>query len=508
MFLLAFDHRRPHLAQRFGIRGDPTPDETATIIDAKSVIFDGFCRAIDQGAPADEAGILVDEQFGAEVARSALAHGWSCAMPVERSGLDHFDFEYGDDFAAHIEAFNPTFSKILVRYNPDGNGPNNERSIAGLQRLSDWLQRTDRKLLLELIVPATPAQLDSVGGDPARYDAEIRPTLMRQAIAEIHAAGIEADLWKLEGIDRRDDCELTAKQARAGGRDDVGCVVLGQGADTEQVEHWLRTAASVPGYVGFAIGRMIWWDQLTGYLDGSRSRADAADQIATNYLRAISVYRDATSCLLLWRSRPTRPRRSTPSCATSSSSSRGAGSRSPSRSSTCSRPATTTSGCSSWRAPPPILCSGRCQSTGPTRSGAALQLCGSREQHIEGLLGPSQRRVQLTALARTADEDGFDVDPGGRPADGGPEEPTPDRTHDDHVSTLRELLDPGGRLPDRDRYRGRSTVRARRPHRERGQPATRLELAQVRRARALAPDDHQVEPGRLVRPLALGRLRR
>ena len=141
------------------------------------MIFDGFVRAIEQGAPTDAAGILVDEQFGGAVARTALANGWICAMPVERSGLDFFDFEYGDDFTAHIEAFNPTFSKILVRYNPDGNAANNERSITGLRELSDWLHGTDRPFLLELLVPATPAQLAAVGGDDARYDAELRPAL-------------------------------------------------------------------------------------------------------------------------------------------------------------------------------------------------------------------------------------------------------------------------------------------------------------------------------------------
>jgi myo-inositol catabolism protein IolC len=293
VFLLAFDHRRPHLSTLFGIDGEPTPEETERIIDAKSVIFDGFATALEQGVPADEAGILVDEQFGADVARKALANGWTCAMPVERSGLRHFDFEYGDDFAAHIEEFDPTLSKTLVRYNSAGDAADNATSIAGLQRLSGWLHAHDKSLLLELVVPAEPAQLESVGGDPGRYETELRPGLMRRAIADFQAAGIEADLWKVEGVDRREDCEMIAAQARAGGRDHVSCVVLGQGANTDRVEHWLRTAASVPGYLGFAIGRTLWWDQIKGYLEGSRSRKDAADQIAASYRRAIDVYRRA-----------------------------------------------------------------------------------------------------------------------------------------------------------------------------------------------------------------------
>ncbi|HEY7440426.1 MAG TPA: DUF2090 domain-containing protein [Acidimicrobiia bacterium] len=290
LFILAFDHRGSFQKKMFGIEGDPTAEETATIVDAKSVIFDGFSRAASEGAPSGEAGILVDEQYGAEVARKGLANGWTVAMPVERSGIDFFDFEYGNDFAAHIEAFDPTFSKILVRYNPEGSKANNAKSITGLKKLSDWLHDHDRKFLLELLVPGEPEQLAKVDDDEGRYDTELRPALMRGAITDMQGAGIEPDVWKIEGIDRREDCEMIADQTRAGGRDGVGCVVLGRGANAEKVDHWLRTGSGVPGYLGFAIGRTIWWDQLKGYLDGSLSRDEAAAQISANYRRSIDVY--------------------------------------------------------------------------------------------------------------------------------------------------------------------------------------------------------------------------
>ncbi|MGI8797590.1 MAG: 2-deoxy-5-keto-D-gluconate 6-phosphate aldolase domain-containing protein [Acidimicrobiia bacterium] len=293
LFILAFDHRGSFQKKMFGIAGEPSAAETAKIVDAKSVIFDGFTRALSQGAPADAAGILVDEQFGADVARKARANGWIAAMPVEKSGLDYFDFEYGDEFGKHIEEFDPSFAKILLRYNPDGDAELNRRSVDGLKRLSDWLHDHDRKFLLELLVPAEPAQLEAVAGSDERYDLELRPRLMRTTMEQLQNAGIEPDIWKIEGIDRREDCETIAAQAKAGGRHGVGCVVLGRGADTEKVEHWLRQGAGVDGYLGFAIGRTIWWDQLEGYLDGSLSRDDAAAQIAEKYRRAIDVYNGA-----------------------------------------------------------------------------------------------------------------------------------------------------------------------------------------------------------------------
>jgi myo-inositol catabolism protein IolC len=294
LYILAFDHRGSFQKKMFGITGDPSPEETERISDAKRVIFEGFTRAVEEGAPKDAAGILIDEQFGADAAREAESLGYILAMPVEKSGQDEFDFEYGEDFGSHIEQFDPTFTKVLVRWNPEGEREMNERQGERLRRLSEWLHDRDRRFLFELLVPATDAQLEVVGGDSDRYDTELRPALMRQTIEEILAAGIEPDIWKIEGLDKREDCEAVAALVRSGGRDDVACVVLGRGADEGAVDHWLKQGAGVPGYVGFAIGRTIWWDALKGTLDGSLPREDAAKQIATNYRRFIDVYGSAS----------------------------------------------------------------------------------------------------------------------------------------------------------------------------------------------------------------------
>jgi 5-dehydro-2-deoxygluconokinase len=215
-------------------------------------------------------------------------------MPVEKSGQHEFDFEYGDDFGAHIEKFDPDFSKVLVRYNPDDPDTEmNKRQLQKLKRLADWLHEHDRKFLFELLVPATEAQLEQVGGDTDRYDTELRPELMRRAIAEIQDGGVEVDIWKIEGVDERSEDEMLARQTRAGGRDGVVCVLLGRGASDEKVDHWLRQAAPVEGFIGFAIGRSIWGDALTGYINGSLERDAASKQVAENYLRFLSVYEDA-----------------------------------------------------------------------------------------------------------------------------------------------------------------------------------------------------------------------
>jgi myo-inositol catabolism protein IolC len=296
LYILAFDHRGSFQKKMLGIQGTPNEDESRRISDAKRVIFEGFQQAIADGAPRDQAGLLVDEQFGGAIARTAKEEGLTFAMPVEKSGQDEFDFEYGEDgFSQHILDFDPTFSKVLVRYNPEGDREMNATQLVKLKKLSDWLHGNGRKLLFELLVPGEQSQLDQVGGDADRYDKEIRPGLMVQTIQDIQAGGVEPDVWKIEGIDRRGDCERISETARRMGRDNVACVVLGRGANEDAVVHWLQQGAGVPGYIGFAIGRTIWWDALKAYLDGDTDRASAAKTISENYRRMIDVYSSAAS---------------------------------------------------------------------------------------------------------------------------------------------------------------------------------------------------------------------
>src|SRR6476646_7786290 len=289
LYILAFDHRGSFQKKMFGIEGDPTPEQTETIADAKRLIFEGVLEAVRRGAEPGAAGVLVDEQFGSDIPERSREHGLTLAMPVEKSGQNEFDFDYGEDFGAHIEKFDPDFSKVLVRYNHEDDPVLNERQLGRLKRLADWLHEHDRKFLFELLVPATDAQLEQAGGDSDRYDAEQRPDLMRRAIAEIQDFGIEVDIWKIEGVDERSDCESLAQTRRRGGRDGVVCVLLGRGASDEKVDHWLRQAAPVDGFVGFAIGRSIKGDALTGFLNGSLERDAAAQQMLEEYLRFVKV---------------------------------------------------------------------------------------------------------------------------------------------------------------------------------------------------------------------------
>lgn len=285
LFILPFDHRGSFQAKLFGIKDrEPTPEETKVIASYKQVIYDGFKKALEDGVPADKAGILVDEQFGTDIAKDAVKSGHSLSMPAEKSGQDEFDFQFGHQFEEHIEMFDPTFVKVLVRYNPEGDESLNHRQLARLKRLSEYCHRVHRKFMFELLVPATDEQLKACGGSVATYDATMRPKLMVSAMEQIQRFGVEPDVWKLEGIETAEDSRAVAVQARTGkGRDYVGVIVLGRGENAEKVRTWLTVASATPGVIGFAVGRTVFWDALKGLKEGSLSRPKAVAQIAEIY---------------------------------------------------------------------------------------------------------------------------------------------------------------------------------------------------------------------------------
>ncbi|WP_263355294.1 DUF2090 domain-containing protein [Acidicapsa acidisoli] len=294
LYILPFDHRGSFETGMFGWKGDLTPEQTAEIAAAKRVIFDGFQKAVGDGVDKDKAGILVDEQFGAAILRDAAALGFHFAMAAEKSGQPEFDFEYGEDFAAHIEAFKPTFCKVLVRYNPGGDADLNREQAARLKRLSDYLQGAARSLFMfELLVPAEKKQLEQFKGDKKAYDRELRPQLMIGAIEELQRAGVEPDVWKIEGLDRREDCEKMVATARQGGRGNVSCIILGRGEDDKKVHEWLTTAAAVPGFIGFAVGRTDFWDPLVNMRAGKITREEAVTEMARRYREFVDVFEGA-----------------------------------------------------------------------------------------------------------------------------------------------------------------------------------------------------------------------
>jgi 5-dehydro-2-deoxygluconokinase len=294
LYILPFDHRGSFETKMFGWHGDLNASQTAEIAAAKQVIYDGFKAAIGAGVPQEKAGILVDEQFGGAILRDARTNGYHTACPAEKSGQDEFDFEYGADFAKHIEAFQPTFCKVLVRYNPEGDSALNQRQSVRLKQLSDYLHtKSQSRFMFELLVPPERGQLDRLKGDRKAYDLELRPKLMVETLHKLQDAGVEPDVWKIEGLERSEDCEKIVATAHSGGRDKVGCIILGRGEDDEKVHEWLATAAGVKGFIGFAVGRTDFWDPLVNYRARKITREDAVARIARRYENFVDIFEKA-----------------------------------------------------------------------------------------------------------------------------------------------------------------------------------------------------------------------
>jgi myo-inositol catabolism protein IolC len=293
LYVLPFDHRGSFQTKMFGWRGELTAEQTAEVARTKTVIYDGFKSALNAGVPKEKAGILVDEQFGADVLKDAHQLGYIIACPAEKSGQDEFDFEYGAEFGQHIAQFDPTFCKVLVRCNPEGDAELNSRQAARLKQLSDYLHSNNRLYMFELLVPALQAQIERVGGDKKAYDREVRPGLMVQAIHQLQDAGVEPDVWKIEGLERQEDCVKVVEAARRNGRDQVGCIVLGRGEDENKVREWLSIAAGVPGFIGFAVGRTTFWDPLVSWRGNQISRDEAVNQISGRFREWVGLFEKA-----------------------------------------------------------------------------------------------------------------------------------------------------------------------------------------------------------------------
>lgn len=290
LYLLPFDHRQSYVTGMFHFTPPLTADQHDLVADSKHVIYEGFRQALREGVPAPAAGILVDEEFGASILRDAIDHDYVTALSTEKSGSDEFEFEYGTAFAEHIETFGPTFAKVLVRYNPEDDAALNQRQTARLKQLSDYCRTADQRFMFELLVPATKTQMDRVQGDKSTYDRQIRPELMLQTIHTLQDAGVEPDVWKVEGLDRREDCERVVATARRDGRGEVGCIVLGRGADEKNVVSWLETAASVPGFIGFAVGRTTFWDAVAAYEAHTVTRHEASARVAQRFREWTAIF--------------------------------------------------------------------------------------------------------------------------------------------------------------------------------------------------------------------------
>jgi myo-inositol catabolism protein IolC len=286
-FILAVDHRNS-LRGWLASLDVPTAETDATARRLKSLCVEALAQARGELQADETPMLLIDEEYGVEAIAAAKHHQLQVVIPTERSGQAEFDFEHGEDFGEAIEQAAPDAVKALVRYNIDGDPEVNGRSRQRLLTLQSYLRQSDRRFMLELLVPPTDEQSREQG---ARFDEELRPGLTVAAIEELLAGGLRPDWWKLEG---NDDAFAAAAVATAGATAaELGCLVLGRGQDRASVIHWVQTAAAVEGFVGFAVGRTLWTDPFAALVRGEIDERETVTRIADAYLDIASAYRTA-----------------------------------------------------------------------------------------------------------------------------------------------------------------------------------------------------------------------
>jgi myo-inositol catabolism protein IolC len=291
LFLLAMDHRTS-FATLFGISGEPTDAEIEKMRDAKLAIYEALHLALAEDLPKGRAGVLVDEHLGPDVAKRARADGLVLAMPIEKSGTKLFELEYGEHFAEHVEAYDPDFFKVLVRYNPADDEQVRTTQIERLARISAWAMEVGRSWLFELLVPPTGQQLVE-NEDQYHFDQEARPKLTVETISAFVAGGVHPTIWKLEGYETTRGAQAVLRAVAADTAHPAECIVLGRNAPMSSVEHWIDVAAPLPGFAGFAVGRSLWEQPLIDLLGERIDRRKAVRSIAARYRTLTHEYNDA-----------------------------------------------------------------------------------------------------------------------------------------------------------------------------------------------------------------------
>jgi myo-inositol catabolism protein IolC len=284
LLILAMDHRASFGKSLFGVTDDrPNSAQRAAIQSAKQLIYAGLAHA-RQRLPGGQAGVLVDERYGQPVIEAARSDRVILAVPVEHSGREWFELEWGQDWLEHVASARPDFAKVLVRDNPAFSPGSREQQLRALRAVSDGLRVAGVPLLYELLVPATDEQQAAAGGAADAYDRDLRPELVVQVIADNQAAGVEPAIWKVEGLETAAAARAVVTQIRAAARDDVCAIVLGRDAPAARLHHWLEVAAPIDGFVGFAIGRSIWEEPIASHNQGTASEDEVIGLIADRYL--------------------------------------------------------------------------------------------------------------------------------------------------------------------------------------------------------------------------------
>ncbi len=289
LYILPFDHRSSFYSNLFGFELPLRKKETALVKQYKIIVFRGFLKVYKEFVHKERLGILVDEEFGSEIIRTAKKMGINLCVSTEKSGKKILEFEYGNDLKKHLERIRPMFAKVLVRYNP-ANKNDNLVQLKRLKELSDFCKKSGIMMMIEPLVIPTEAQLAQFKGDKKKFDLQKRPKLMLEMINEMHKVGIAPDIWKVEAVEKKADWENIIKAVKSKAHEDEKVIVLGRGESKQKVNEWLKLAAHFHDIIGFAVGRTVFFKPLMDHKNKKMTKKETIDMIADNYWKLIRLW--------------------------------------------------------------------------------------------------------------------------------------------------------------------------------------------------------------------------
>lgn len=266
LVILAFDHRvqLEDLAARHGA-------DAARIPAFKALVAEGARRGAQRRAGA---GIILDGRFGEDVFPPMTGRGWWVARPVELPGSRPLSFEAGAHLALHLRAWPAEHvAKCLVAYHPQDPAALREAQLARLVELQTACAATGHEFLVEVIPPRELPTDDRTLAD---------------ALAQIYAAGVRPDWWKLPPAESDVAWDAIADVVQRQDPLCRGVLLLGLEASEEALARGFHLAAPHAICKGFAVGRSIFGEAAAGWFAGGLSDEEAITDVAERYARLIA----------------------------------------------------------------------------------------------------------------------------------------------------------------------------------------------------------------------------
>ena len=269
--VLAFDHRL-QFEQIAARHGQPP----ARIGVFKRLLAEGARRGAGTRAAV---GVILDSRFGEDVLPTLTGQGWWVARPVESPGSRPLAFEAGGQLALELRTWPAEqVVKCLVHYHPEDPDALRESQLERLRDLQAASIGTGHEFLIEVI--------------PPRELPRDQATLAR-ALAQIYAAGVRPDWWKLPPCESDDEWQAVAAAIRHGDLHCRGVLLLGLEASEADLQRSFRVAAPHAVCRGFAVGRSIFAEAAERWFSGESSDAQVVLDVAQRYARLIARWDEA-----------------------------------------------------------------------------------------------------------------------------------------------------------------------------------------------------------------------